>query len=80
MLKSLFGHADLGAPATMYYFMASSDLKLNITRHHVPSIDLSASATMYFLMAGGDLELNVTRHHVPCIDLGADSLVWYKIK
>jgi hypothetical protein len=58
----------------MYYFMASGDLKLNVTRHHVPSVDLSASATMYYFMASGDLDLNVTRHHVPCVvDLGAAS-------
>ena len=76
MLKSSFGHVDLSASATMYYVMASGDLELNITRHHVPCVDLSAAATMYFVMASSDLELNVTRHHVPCIDLTADSLVW----
>jgi hypothetical protein len=29
----------------MYYFMASSDLELNVTRHHVPCVDLGAASS-----------------------------------
>ena len=58
MLKSSFGHVDVGTAATMYYVMASSELELNGTIHHVPCIDVGAAATMYYVMASGELELN----------------------
>jgi hypothetical protein len=65
MLKALFWHVDLSAAPTMYNFMASSDLKLNGSRH-VAHIDLSAAPTMYDFMASGDLELNFVRRKISC--------------
>ena len=73
MLKSLFGHVDVSAVATMYYVMASGELKLDFT--FVPCIDASAAATMYYAMASGTLELNVTL--VPCIDAGTAATMYY---
>ena len=79
VLKASFWNVDLGPAATMYYHvMASGDLELNGSRHHVrPRVDLGAAATMYYVMASGDLELNGSTHHVPCVDLGAAATMYY---
>ena len=68
VLKASFWNVDLGAAATMYYHvMASGDLELNGSRHHVrPRVDLGAAATMYYVMASGDLELNFVRRKISC--------------